>query len=54
MELEELYKEAPLETDGDRVDHYYVDRERQDLNAKARGGEKPKLEYKYLVAHLAP
>jgi hypothetical protein len=51
-DLEQWFENEPLENDGDRVDLYYVDAERADLNAKARGGEKPKLEYKYRTGVL--
>ena len=50
--LSDWFKQAPLENDGDRKDFYYVDPERPDLNAKARGGKQPKLEYKYRVGSI--
>ena len=50
--LDAWFKQAPLENDGDRKDFYYVDPERPDLNAKARGGKQPKLEYKYRVGSI--
>ncbi|HKO51247.1 MAG TPA: hypothetical protein VJV79_26240 [Polyangiaceae bacterium] len=52
LELNDWFKEEPLENDGDRKDLYYVDPQRPDLNAKARGGEQPKLEFKYRLGVL--
>ncbi|MGC4087397.1 MAG: hypothetical protein QM756_05815 [Polyangiaceae bacterium] len=53
--LTQWFAAVPLEAD-DRLDHYYFDARRPDLNAKDRsaGSAGAKLEFKYRVGSLGP